>query len=110
MHNTAVPNALAVDWIGKNLYWSDTEKRIIEVSKLNGLYPTILVSKRLKFPRDLSLDPRAGFVTNIEDIKLQIMTVISFDVLNPVLWLFNIETNIKCKCVEILIEKSKIEM
>uniref|UniRef100_A0A8C4MYX3 LDL receptor related protein 1B n=1 Tax=Equus asinus asinus TaxID=83772 RepID=A0A8C4MYX3_EQUAS len=62
VHNTAVPNALAVDWIGKNLYWSDTEKRIIEVSKLSGLYPTILVSKRLKFPRDLSLDPRAGYL------------------------------------------------
>ncbi|MBZ3875678.1 Low-density lipoprotein receptor-related protein 1B [Sciurus carolinensis] len=62
VHNTAVPNALAVDWIGKNLYWSDTEKRMIEVSKLNGLYPTILVSKRLKFPRDLSLDPRAGYL------------------------------------------------
>ncbi|MEJ1271890.1 hypothetical protein NN561_002737 [Cricetulus griseus] len=62
VHNTAVPNALAVDWIGKNLYWSDTEKRIIEVSKLNGLYPTVLVSKRLKFPRDLSLDPQAGYL------------------------------------------------
>lgn len=61
IHNTAVPNALAVDWIGKNLYWSDTEKRIIEVSKLNGLYPTVLVSKRVKFPRDLSLDPQAGY-------------------------------------------------
>ena len=60
VHNTAVPNALAVDWIGKNLYWSDTEKRIIEVSKVNGLYPTVLVSKRVKFPRDLSLDPQAG--------------------------------------------------
>ncbi|XP_032921166.1 low-density lipoprotein receptor-related protein 1B-like [Catharus ustulatus] len=62
IHNTAVPNALAVDWIGKNLYWSDTEKRIIEVSKLNGLYPTVLVSKRVKFPRDLSLDPQAGYL------------------------------------------------
>uniref|UniRef100_A0A7M4EJS2 Low-density lipoprotein receptor-related protein 1B n=1 Tax=Crocodylus porosus TaxID=8502 RepID=A0A7M4EJS2_CROPO len=61
VHNTAVPNALAVDWIGKNLYWSDTEKRIIEVSKLNGLYPTVLVSKRVKFPRDLSLDPQDGY-------------------------------------------------
>ncbi|KAG8125085.1 hypothetical protein E2320_020352, partial [Naja naja] len=46
VHNTAVPNALAVDWVGKNLYWSDTEKRMIEVSKINGLYPTVLVSKR----------------------------------------------------------------
>nr|XP_033800021.1 low-density lipoprotein receptor-related protein 1B [Geotrypetes seraphini] len=62
VHNTAVPNSLAVDWIGKNIYWSDTEKRIIEVSKLNGLYPTILVSKKLKFPRDLSLDPQAGYL------------------------------------------------
>uniref|UniRef100_A0A7M4EIL7 Low-density lipoprotein receptor-related protein 1B n=1 Tax=Crocodylus porosus TaxID=8502 RepID=A0A7M4EIL7_CROPO len=62
VHNTAVPNALAVDWIGKNLYWSDTEKRIIEVSKLNGLYPTVLVSKRVKFPRDLSLDPQDGYL------------------------------------------------
>ncbi|XP_048808618.1 low-density lipoprotein receptor-related protein 1B isoform X3 [Lagopus muta] len=62
VHNTAVPNALAVDWIGKNLYWSDTEKRIIEVSKVNGLYPTVLVSKRVKFPRDLSLDPQAGYL------------------------------------------------
>uniref|UniRef100_A0ACB8G1H2 Low-density lipoprotein receptor- protein 1B n=1 Tax=Sphaerodactylus townsendi TaxID=933632 RepID=A0ACB8G1H2_9SAUR len=62
VHNTAVPNALAVDWVGKNLYWSDAEKRIIEVSKLNGLYPTVLVSKRVKFPRDLSLDPQVGYL------------------------------------------------
>ncbi|KAM3855508.1 LOW QUALITY PROTEIN: low-density lipoprotein receptor-related protein 1B [Vipera latastei] len=62
VHNTAVPNALAVDWVGKNLYWSDTEKRMIEVSKINGLYPTVLVSKRVKFPRDLSLDPQIGYL------------------------------------------------
>uniref|UniRef100_A0A803TQP0 LDL receptor related protein 1B n=1 Tax=Anolis carolinensis TaxID=28377 RepID=A0A803TQP0_ANOCA len=62
VHNTAVPNALAVDWVGKNLYWSDTEKRIIEVSKLNGLYPTVIVSKRVKFPRDLCLDPQVGYL------------------------------------------------
>ncbi|KAJ7345792.1 hypothetical protein JRQ81_001742, partial [Phrynocephalus forsythii] len=62
VHNTAVPNALAVDWVGKNLYWADTEKRIIEVSKLSGLYPTVLVSKTVKFPRDLSLDPQIGYL------------------------------------------------
>ncbi|XP_041434027.1 low-density lipoprotein receptor-related protein 1B-like [Xenopus laevis] len=62
VHNTAIPNALAVDWIGKNLYWFDTEKRVIEVSKLNGLYPTILVRKKIKFPRNLSLDPQTGYL------------------------------------------------
>lgn len=96
MHNTAVPNALAVDWIGKNLYWSDTEKRIIEVSKLNGLYPTILVSKRLKFPRDLSLDPRAGFVTNIENLKLKIEIVDYIQCGKSHSVRFNMETNMKC--------------
>lgn len=96
MHNTAVPNALAVDWIGKNLYWSDTEKRIIEVSKLNGLYPTILVSKRLKFPRDLSLDPRAGFVTNIENLKLKIETVDYIQCGKSYSVGFNMKTKMKC--------------
>ncbi|XP_069812693.1 low-density lipoprotein receptor-related protein 1B-like, partial [Dendropsophus ebraccatus] len=62
VHNTAIPNALAVDWIGKNLYWFDTEKRVIEVSKLSGLYPTILVSKKIKFLRDLSLDPQTRYL------------------------------------------------
>lgn len=110
MHNTAVPSALAVDWIGKNLYWSDTEKRIIEVSKLNGLYPTILVSKRLKFPRDLSLDPRAGFVTNIENLKLKIKTVDYVQYGKSLSIDFNMGTHEKCKCVESFIEKSRREM
>lgn len=104
MHNTAVPNALAVDWIGKNLYWSDTEKRIIEVSKLNGLYPTILVSKKLKFPRDLSLDPRAGFVTSIEHLKLGFKTVDYMQCGKSCFVVFNMET-IKCECSDILIDK-----
>ncbi|XP_077129136.1 low-density lipoprotein receptor-related protein 1B isoform X2 [Ranitomeya variabilis] len=62
IHNTAIPNALAVDWIGKNLYWFDTEKRVIEVSKLDGLFPTILVTKTIKFLRDLSLDPQSRYL------------------------------------------------
>ncbi|XP_043929607.1 low-density lipoprotein receptor-related protein 1B, partial [Protopterus annectens] len=62
VHSTAVPSALAVDWIGNNLYWSDIEKRTIEVSKLNGLYPTVLISQGLKFPRNIALDPQNGFL------------------------------------------------
>ncbi|RXM28322.1 Low-density lipoprotein receptor-related protein 1B [Acipenser ruthenus] len=62
VHRTAVPSALAVDWIGKNLYWCDTERKSVEVSKANGLYPTILVSSGLKNPKDLALDTQAGYV------------------------------------------------
>ncbi|MGH0159378.1 UNVERIFIED_CONTAM: hypothetical protein FKN15_037173 [Acipenser sinensis] len=62
VHRTAVPSALAVDWIGKNLYWCDTERKSVEVSKVNGLYPTILVSSGLKNPKDLALDTQTGYV------------------------------------------------
>ncbi|XP_033870304.3 low-density lipoprotein receptor-related protein 1B-like isoform X1 [Acipenser ruthenus] len=62
VHRTAVPSALAVDWIGKNLYWCDTERKSVEVSKANGLYPTILVSSGLKNPKDLALDTQTGYV------------------------------------------------
>uniref|UniRef100_A0A8D2ZZH8 EGF-like domain-containing protein n=1 Tax=Scophthalmus maximus TaxID=52904 RepID=A0A8D2ZZH8_SCOMX len=62
VHRTAVPSALAVDWIGKNLYWCDAERKTLEVSKSNGLYPTILISSSLKNPTDLALDPQTGYV------------------------------------------------
>uniref|UniRef100_A0A8C9TUU4 Low density lipoprotein receptor-related protein 1Ba n=1 Tax=Scleropages formosus TaxID=113540 RepID=A0A8C9TUU4_SCLFO len=62
VHRTAVPSALAVDWIGKNLYWSDTERRTLEVSKVNGLYPAVLVSSGLWSPTSLALDPQTGYV------------------------------------------------
>ncbi|XP_064182725.1 low-density lipoprotein receptor-related protein 1B-like isoform X2 [Anguilla rostrata] len=62
VHRTAVPSTLAVDWIGKNLYWCDAEKATVEVSKVNGLYPTILVGSGLRNPRNLALDPQTGYV------------------------------------------------
>uniref|UniRef100_A0A3Q2Y480 Low density lipoprotein receptor-related protein 1Ba n=1 Tax=Hippocampus comes TaxID=109280 RepID=A0A3Q2Y480_HIPCM len=62
VHKTAVPSALAVDWIGKNLYWCDAEKKTLEVSKANGLYPTVLMGSGLKNPSDLALDPQTRYV------------------------------------------------
>ncbi|XP_048835137.1 low-density lipoprotein receptor-related protein 1B-like isoform X4 [Brienomyrus brachyistius] len=62
VHRSAVPSALAVDWIGKNLYWCDTGRRTLEVSKANGLYPTVLLSSGLRKPRDLALDAQTGYI------------------------------------------------
>uniref|UniRef100_A0A8B9RNB7 Low density lipoprotein receptor-related protein 1Bb n=1 Tax=Astyanax mexicanus TaxID=7994 RepID=A0A8B9RNB7_ASTMX len=62
VHRTAVPSALAVDWIGKNLYWCDIERKTLEVSKSNGLYPTVLLSSGLKNPTDLALDAQLGYM------------------------------------------------
>uniref|UniRef100_A0A8C5NES4 EGF-like domain-containing protein n=1 Tax=Gouania willdenowi TaxID=441366 RepID=A0A8C5NES4_GOUWI len=62
IHRLVAPSALAVDWIGKNLYWCDAEIKSLEVSKANGLYPTVLIHSNLKNPTDLALDPQTGFV------------------------------------------------
>ncbi|XP_016148446.1 low-density lipoprotein receptor-related protein 1B [Sinocyclocheilus grahami] len=62
VHRTSVPSALSVDWIGKNLYWCDGERKTLEVAKANGLYPTVLLRTGLRNPTALALDTLMGFV------------------------------------------------
>uniref|UniRef100_A0A671SCE3 Low density lipoprotein receptor-related protein 1Ba n=1 Tax=Sinocyclocheilus anshuiensis TaxID=1608454 RepID=A0A671SCE3_9TELE len=62
VHRTSVPSALAVDWIGKNLYWCDGERKTLEVAKVNGLYPTVLLRTGLRNPTALALDTHVGYV------------------------------------------------
>lgn len=40
------PTALAVDWMGKNLYWADSGTMRIEVSRLNGTQRRVLLEAR----------------------------------------------------------------
>lgn len=51
-----------MDWVAKNLYWCDKGKDTIEVSKLNGQFRKVLISKSLEEPRALSLDPIRGYM------------------------------------------------
>lgn len=64
LHSTTVqsPDGLAVDWIGRNLYWCDKGKDTIEVSKLNGKYRRVLVRSGLEEPRAIALDPYEGYM------------------------------------------------
>lgn len=50
---------MAVDWIGRNLYWVDSSLDTLEVASLNPPYHrTILIAQNLSQPRGLALDPR----------------------------------------------------
>lgn len=49
----------------------------MEVSKSNGLYPTVLISSGLKNPSDLALDPQTGYVINYLQYKYNNNLVIS---------------------------------
>lgn len=60
------PEGMAVDWLGKNLYWADTGTNRIEVAKLDGQHRQVLVWKDLDSPRALALDPAEGLV-NMEN-------------------------------------------
>ncbi|XP_068084350.1 prolow-density lipoprotein receptor-related protein 1 [Anabrus simplex] len=53
---------LAVDWIGENLYWVESNLDQIEVAKLNGSYRRTLIASDLESPRAIALDPRFGLL------------------------------------------------
>jgi len=56
------PDGIAVDWVARNLYWTDTGTDRIEVARLNGSSRRVLISEDLEEPRAICLDPEAGCV------------------------------------------------
>ncbi|KAB0404642.1 hypothetical protein E2I00_000650 [Balaenoptera physalus] len=44
------PEGMAVDWMGKNLYWADTGTNRIEVARLDGQFRQVLVWRDLDNP------------------------------------------------------------
>lgn len=70
-----VTESLAVDWVGRNLYWTDYVLETIEVSKLEGTHRTVLVSENVTNPRGLVLDPRDRSVRNKFALNLYVLDV-----------------------------------
>lgn len=58
----ATAEGLAVDWIGENLYWVESNLDQIEVAKLNGSFRRTLVAGDMESPRAVALDPRDGLL------------------------------------------------
>ena len=54
------PDGLACDWLGKKLYWTDSDTNRIEVSNLDGSYRKVLFWQGLDQPRAIALDPENG--------------------------------------------------
>lgn len=55
-------HALAVDWIGRNVYWSDAGFRRIEVATIDGRARTVLFQGREFLASAIVVDPRSGYV------------------------------------------------
>ena len=58
--NVTRPYGLAVDARGRNLYWTDNERKTIEVSKLDGSFRKLLVNTHPQSPVDIVLDTKRG--------------------------------------------------
>lgn len=56
------PDGLACDWVGKKLYWTDSETNRIEVANLNGTSRKVLFWQDLDQPRAIALDPAHGYM------------------------------------------------
>lgn len=54
------PDGLACDWIGRKLYWADSETDRIEVANLDGTMRRVLYWRDIDQPRAIALDPTHG--------------------------------------------------
>ena len=54
------PDGIAVDWMARNLYWTDTRYNKIEVARLDGSTRKAIIENNLDEPRAIALYPRLG--------------------------------------------------
>lgn len=58
--NVSSPMGIEVDLVGGNVFWINSDKRTIEVSKLNGDHWKVLVYNLHPSPVDIALDTTRG--------------------------------------------------
>jgi len=56
------PDGIAVDWVAKNLFWTDSGTDRIELARLDGSSRRVLISEDLDEPRSIVLDPINGWI------------------------------------------------
>ncbi|XP_078069987.1 low-density lipoprotein receptor-related protein 1-like [Mustelus asterias] len=62
INDAYLPLGIAVDWIHKNIYWTDAGPKILSVGNFDGTKRKILFDTNLKEPGSIVADPLTGFI------------------------------------------------
>lgn len=54
------PDGIAIDWVSRNVFWTDTGTDRIEVARLTGAARRVIISDNLDEPRAIVVDPVNG--------------------------------------------------
>ena len=54
------PEGIAVDWVTRKIYWTDSHSKLIEVVNLDGKQRSVLFWNNLDQPRAIVVDPSHG--------------------------------------------------
>uniref|UniRef100_A0A670ZWC5 Very low density lipoprotein receptor n=1 Tax=Pseudonaja textilis TaxID=8673 RepID=A0A670ZWC5_PSETE len=60
--NVPSPGGISVDWIYKNIYWTDSSLKSILVASLDGIKRKVLLNTDLREPACIAVDPLSGFM------------------------------------------------
>ena len=55
------PDGFVIDWVSRNMFWTDTGTDRIEVARLDGSSRRVIISDRLDEPRAIAVDPMNGY-------------------------------------------------
>uniref|UniRef100_A0A8C9SYB7 EGF-like domain-containing protein n=1 Tax=Scleropages formosus TaxID=113540 RepID=A0A8C9SYB7_SCLFO len=59
------PGGLALDWVHKNLYWTDSRDKSISVTTVDGKKRRVLINTELSEPRAIAVDPNIAWPNGI---------------------------------------------
>lgn len=54
------PEGLAIDWVSRNIYWTDSTKDTIEVANIETKLRRTLFDTQLVNPRGIAIHPQRG--------------------------------------------------